>query len=417
MKFSAVAIVIIVLICGLVDMPRGVAVGATTALGALSIAYALLSWLLVVACFSIPKSAAATKWLVLFLIWCFGSLMWTSTTFLGTQNLAVYSSFVGVLLLSATVTSHSRDMSRYIETSLRWATLIATGLYLLKFVYSFNASMSVGNRTFALLALVALAWYLAEWRYVSQRGMWCALAIVVVIGLSLSRMALFVALLLVPLSQMNPKSGRSWVKFGALVGAVSGVSLAAITYIEPIRQRFFEGDASVQVGGMTINASGRTTFWEPILLSFYQSPWIGNGAGSAQEVLLAAFPTVAQPHNEYLRLLHDFGLFGMCLWLLGYGGLMWTTARAWLRERDAKDARAHLAAFLSLTAIAITMATDNVIVYVFVMVPLGAIVGNSLGCLNRANSLVPNRTTIYTPSRLVRRWRIVGSRRRQSAFP
>ncbi|HEU5424418.1 MAG TPA: hypothetical protein VFU72_12805, partial [Nitrolancea sp.] len=45
---------------------------------------------------------------------------------------------------------------------------------------------------------------------------------------------------------------------------------------------------------------------------------------------------------------------------------------------DPRAAQLHLAALLALAAIAATMITDNVVSYLFVMVPAGALAGVSL---------------------------------------
>jgi len=60
--------------------------------------------------------------------------------------------------------------------------------------------------------------------------------------------------------------------------------------------------------------------------------------------------------------------------------LLGVTFTAWVRSASngSPDVRLHLAAFLSVVAVVLTMITDNVMIYVFVMAPLGVLVGASL---------------------------------------
>ena len=114
--------------------------------------------------------------------------------------------------------------------------------------------------------------------------------------------------------------------------------------------------------------------------SAVESPWIGKGAGSASAYLADLYDgDIAHPHNDYLRILHDYGVVGLVLFLYGLarvGRLFW---RNWAQPRELLQRRLSLAAALALTAIAMMMVTDNTLVYVFVMGPLGILLGTALG--------------------------------------
>ncbi len=124
-------------------------------------------------------------------------------------------------------------------------------------------------------------------------------------------------------------------------------------------------------------------------------PWIGHGVGSADDLINRVYSTaVGHPHNDYLRLLHDYGLLGTCLWGIGYALLLMRTWRAWhvstVTKREGRthdsssELRIHAAAFLALVGVAIAMITDNAIVYMYVIGPLGVLVGLSLGLSGRS---------------------------------
>jgi O-antigen ligase len=211
--------------------------------------------------------------------------------------------------------------------------------------------------------------------------LWQAIIITLVIGASLSRLALGIALALFPLSQASLGNVFGWLRTILSVVLVVGSSYLAITHIASLHDRFFEGDTRLQVGGAAINVTGREFLWRITLDSWRESPWVGKGAGSAEELVRRVSPDNEHPHNDYLRVLHDYGVVGLGLWLLTIVNLLWATWKAWARASyaDNPEAQPHLAAFLSLVAFAAGMITDNVIVYVFVTAPLGILVGASIG--------------------------------------
>jgi O-antigen ligase len=87
------------------------------------------------------------------------------------------------------------------------------------------------------------------------------------------------------------------------------------------------------------------------------------------------------PHNDYFRILHDYGIVGGALLLIGGFALIRGTKRVWRAavSQDSSLAQPHLTAFLGTTALAFAMITDNVVIYVFFMAPLAILVGFSLG--------------------------------------
>jgi O-antigen ligase len=231
---------------------------------------------------------------------------------------------------------------------------------------------------------LGVACHLGTWRHNRQPlGLWQAVLLTLLIGVSLSRAALFAALILFPLSRLSLKHPSSWVRVALLTAFLAMAAYLAVTYIEPLNERFFAGDQAYEVGEVTINTSGRTEMWSAVWDSYLEAPLTGLGAGSSEEVLYQLDPNASgHPHNDYLRFLHDYGPLGLGLWCWGFLCLLWTVGKSWVgasRRGDNPEASLHLAALLSLAGLALTMITDNVIVYVFVMAPLGALIGASLG--------------------------------------
>jgi O-antigen ligase len=377
----------VLLLCGIVDIPiRLGAVGTPISpLGLLTVFYACGSWLLWL---MQPRVAKATAWsigpLMLFVAWGFASsLFWSTPTIDGVQNLLVIVSFIGLILLSAIASERTPTFADLVGKVLLVATFLAVILFLARPIMVFGAlNLRMGPRSFGLFALIGIAWLVARWRYDSPQSFAAAVALLLAVGLSLSRMALGVGILLFPLAQLKPRRLRGWLLL--VVWMVTGIAVlyTAITRVQALNDRFFTGDVAVEVGGLGINAMGRTSLWGVTWESFERSPWIGQGAGSASTLISSYFPGIAShPHQDYLRILHDYGLVGFLLWILGVGRLLWTTGRAWLRADHSRDqgAHVHLAAFLALIAVTLAMLTDNAIVYIFVMAPLAIMVGTSMG--------------------------------------
>jgi O-antigen ligase len=169
--------------------------------------------------------------------------------------------------------------------------------------------------------------------------------------------------------------------------------------ILPLQEHFLSGDVRLRVAGVGINVSGRGSLWQAAYDSFLESPWVGKGAGSSSHLIESRFRTVAHPHNDYLRVLHDYGIVGISLWLLGWIRVLrqlWTQARSGERCRRA-DAPLQFAAFLATLGICLMMITDNPMTYVFAMAPLGVLVGAAVGT---ASAVCHTRTVQCPPTEI-----------------
>jgi len=88
---------------------------------------------------------------------------------------------------------------------------------------------------------------------------------------------------------------------------------------------------------------------------------MGWGAGSS-DTMTSALPGgfSGHPHNDYLRLLVDFGVIGLVFWLVGYVTLLRMTWREWRRPDHAPVPRtASMQRRPALVGIALTMMVDN----------------------------------------------------------
>ncbi|AFY53080.1 lipid A core-O-antigen ligase-like enyme [Rivularia sp. PCC 7116] len=385
------------IISGLTNAVRMISLGPITALGALSIISGIGSWVLVFTRSHISKATYIATSLVLFVVYSLFNFLWYSLTSKlpisdAVQNLSLYLAFVGILVLSAIETNRSFDPPDFISNALSLAGKLSVLVYGFSILIGgFGTGIIMGARPFALFAMIAAAWFLAGWRYGLLGSRWWTIFTIVVMALSFSRTALVVTLILFPLSQISFNSIKGWLKMGFTIFLMVTVSFLAFTYVEPIRSRFTDVGDNATVGGVQINTSGRATAWPIAYASAWESPWIGHGPGSVVVVLVQNVGRAfSHPHNDYLRIFHDYGLIGLTLWLLGYIGLLVKTWQnwQWSDQNDRANARISLAAFLTLVAVAIAMISDNIIVYLFAMNPLGILVGASLGSTSRRKKVI-----------------------------
>ena len=368
------------LIAGLVDLPTGIALPGMTASGLITLAIVALAGIAVFLDPPISGTWPPLPFAVL-TAWACWSFLWAGVSFVGTQTATVLAAFFGCMCM-ASVAVRSERGQQVLARALTTMTFIAVGLYGLAILSSgFGGAGLVSPRAFALMAVVGLAWILAQTRYSSRWMILCVLAVLGAVLLSLSRIGFVTALLLVPLAAMGSKGITTRLRSIAVVCIVGTAFLFVFNNVAAFRDRFTEGDVK-PVGNVYVSVSGRFSVWPVIWSSFWESPWIGHGAGSAGELTDRAFQgSLGHPHNDYLRLLHDFGVVGLSVWIAGIAIAIRSSYRAWKRSDRARApaARFHLAALLAGVGVSISMFTDNPISYVFVMVPLGVLIGASRG--------------------------------------
>lgn len=287
----------------------------------------------------------------------------------GLQNMAVLTMFtfgIAFSARSATMEIAGATLRAFAGVGVLIAVVFAIGTLSGADVYM--------TRAFALTALVLLSAAVA----LPPTDLMSRTAPFVIVGavvLSLSRTASAISILMLVGLVVRLRRGHRLV---LACGAVTGVALMTgvlMLSFEPLRNRFLVGDNAVEVGGLAINTSGRSALWEAVGESAKQAPFLGHGPGSAVVFVTERFGAITQPHNEYLRVLHDEGLVGMVLFALG---CLLVLIR--IVERIARtDQPIHWAALFAMSATLAAAATDNVLVYPFVLLPASVLIGLSLG--------------------------------------
>ena len=380
-------IILVLLLLGCVDGLGYVDLGTRfSGQGLLTILYAIASWGLLLGSGRISKAGLKTLWpFIALVIWALTTMFWYTPSISGIQNVLCLTSFVGLALLS-TGMAQTSEVQGSIQMFFRYGIWCAAGAYAwCLWNYGFGTYEMIGPRSFGIAALLGVAWYASKWRFGKRGAFVLAALLLLEIGASLSRVALVASLVLLTLGRVSA-TVKGWL-WGLLT---LGLAMVAFWWmfnsIEPLRNHFLLGDVRLHMGDVGINVSGRSSLWRVTYDSFLESPWVGKGAGSAANLVRDRFRTISHPHNDYLRVLHDYGIVGLSLWLLAWFRVLrqlWTQAR--FSERWGKaDAQLQFAAFLAVLGTCQMMITDNPMTYIFVMAPLGVLMGAAAGAASAA---------------------------------
>jgi O-antigen ligase len=380
-----VLIVAMIAISGGVDILQRVSAGSASGQAVETVVLVFAAILVSLTGLTIPAGAAGRAiWLLaLFVAWSLVSFTWATPSTQTYQNMLVYIATLLLVPVAATVASHRAAKMYAIVSKAFWiAAVMGLGLYAASLVVAGpGTSLILAPRPFALLGMVLVAWFTGAGLAGRRWAYWVVGLTLVLTLLSLSRSALAAQFALVALARFDLRNFRGWIAASGAVVVTLAVALAAVFLYAPLHHRFFHGDTKT-VGGFSINVTGRDALWSANWGWFKQAPVIGNGAG-ASDRLTATLPDhgAGHPHNDYLRIMVDFGLVGLALWFAAYLSLVRYTWRRWKAVRGSRtmDEHIHSAAFLVLIGLALTMIVDNPLIEVSKMGPIAVLVGMSLG--------------------------------------
>lgn len=384
-ELSVAFLIVVLLVASTVDLPLAAKFGDVSLSAILTSGIAAAAWLLWMIQIRFPlRSLIVVLAGAGFLLWLLITAGVKFPTSLGMQNLVVLFGFIGLILLSMRISLRHPDFSDTIARCIGVGLVVAVSLFAtakLNQWFGTDFVLSIqGQRLLPLYALIPLSWSLSRWKRGSSAHLVIAVGILLMILVDLSRMALVVGFVLFVLAQLHSSRRIPWLRL-AFWGVLMTVGLLwLITKYEPLRARFFEYDNTLVIGDVAINSMGRTRIWNAVLQSVSSSPFIGHGAGSSAQITQSV-AKLDHPHNEYLRLLHDYGGIGLALWLLLIVAILVVIWGLWRRTAHLRtaDGTIHQAAFLALVGCSITMMSDNPLSYSFVMFPLAILIGASIG--------------------------------------
>lgn len=165
-----------------------------------------------------------------------------------------------------------------------------------------------------------------------------------------------------------------------LVSATLIVSLA-FTQTEMFQSSVYGGDQALDIGGVSINTSGRLYQWTIIFDSFLNNIFFGSGFSIPEE--MRSVERWNHPHNDYLRLLHHLGVVGLSLWGV-FAFLVISETRKTLKLLNFSSHQPTIRQHKTITytcagsfiGLLIMMLTDNSMVYNYVMYPIGILIGS-----------------------------------------
>lgn len=386
------------MISGTVTAPQVVDLGGISGLGLWTIVAAGITWGLWLMKPRAPMSMLpAVIPLAAFTVVAGISPLWGGGFNVGAiQLLAVTFGFLGFIVLTARESAERPYFTEAILNALDFASVTAAFLYTATLLlYGIGGEMTIGGRPvflarpFALFAIIAVARQLARFHAGQRIGMVIALWLTLLVFLSQSRLGMVTILAMYPLSYAL-LGGRKNISLAVLMLIVGVGSLTTLILAsDEMYQRFFGYDASLEVGGVAINASGRTAAWSA-LINNINSPlrlFFGAGAGAGSAFCQANFANLPHPHNDYIRYLFDFGVVGL-VWFLAFmviaARMIWNRIRAARLARNANAFGLSYTTLLALAGVMTSMFTDNSANYIYIMAPLGILIGATL-CPTVAN--------------------------------
>lgn len=253
-----------------------------------------------------------------------------------------------------------------------------------------KSGLRIAPRSFAIFVLFFVSFFLSLWVHTKSRIYFFATYVaIIMIYFSMSRMATAAALLIMLISFFLKGFKNSRLEFLLALVLVGYIYISTNINKYTISSRYFEFERTekyinsneINIGGISINSMGRTKLWGELIESIKESLIIGHGMGSA-EIIKRTPPwdkrDKVQPHNDYLRILHDFGIVGIILFL---GQCFIWLARLWNHytlNNNIGIKKISLFALYSLLSVGSVALTDNPMVYSYIMVPLALIIGLSL---------------------------------------
>jgi hypothetical protein len=227
-------------------------------------------------------------------------------------------------------------------------------------------------RGLAIGAVVAAAVFISEPPGHRLRG-WIGWSACLVLAIATGSRMAGAAILLLPI--LNPVT-QSFFRRCMLLALIA-VGTLGLFLTPMVQQRFFEGgtgsvDRLVQGD---FDSSGRFDAWPILLEAARERPGLGHGVGTAQRLVPEVWEGVAAPHNDYLRLAHDFGVTGLVLYLSLIAWQMGSLLRR-TRRTEGVVRQAFGASLLGLVAFLIIAYTDNPVMYIMIfMDPIFALMG------------------------------------------
>lgn len=137
-------------------------------------------------------------------------------------------------------------------------------------------------------------------------------------------------------------------------------------YTERVQQKmFYSGKgiiAEVHPDNPDFATHGRTLMWEAMETGIDEKPYFGHGANASEPFLSGLFWGVTHPHNDWLRLLFEYGYFGTVIFALSlFLQLLHILKRA--KNSTGETKILFYAGASTILSFVLFMFSDNIILY------------------------------------------------------
>lgn len=252
--------------------------------------------------------------------------------------------------------SSFRRLYRYMTISLYVVVLLKTGL-LVTGVLPGTSNLSAPVMTGALLCTL----FATNYMFGQKRDLvwWGALSAIPIIALT--RMGMIATGLSLPLTFAPMKMLKRIVLASLIIAAGYG-----LFYTERVQEKtFYSGSGTLQDVSREnpdFATSGRKSIWEHMQTEIDKQPWFGHGANASEPFVVRLTGGLTHPHNDWLRLLFDYGYFGTVIF--GISLALQVLHLIWKGKRISGETRIlFFAGASSFIAFTLFMFTDNIILY------------------------------------------------------
>jgi len=189
------------------------------------------------------------------------------------------------------------------------------------------------------------------------------LAMVAIPTVMVTRTGIVVSMLVLPLAAAPMK----WCWRLVLI-CVGGVLLLGAFMLPKVQEKmFFSGHgelADLRWDNPDLNTHARRAMWDAMLADIVKRPWFGYGPGAEYAWMEKMdYGGLTHPHNDWLRLLYDYGIIGVATFLFCASVQIYHLFRI---ARGAVSVEVRILAYAGVTsfvALFLFMITDNIINY------------------------------------------------------
>ena len=249
-----------------------------------------------------------------------------------------------------------RKLCRDVTIAFYIIVILKTGIHVTGSLPGVSA-LAAEVMTGALLATIFAAYY----AYGEKRHfiLWVGLATIPIIAMT--RTGIIATGLTLPLTLAPLKVYKRLTISIAIV--IVGIGLF---YTERFQKRMFYSEhgaiADVRLNNPDLRTTGRMALWQLMDQEIEKKPWLGHGANAQEDFISSVVGFLGQPHNDWKRLLFDYGyvgtvIFGLCMAMQMF--------HAWKRGRITNGETRILfyAGASSFLPLVLFMLTDNIILY------------------------------------------------------